>query len=472
MRHSPRRLLGPFLSATRDVARLALVLLLFGALSACDSLYPLGEKSKVSRLSDKPTRFLTKGDIPDRPPLILELGDPFLAPGNLGAGFELPTGAVWQPRLWVFGTLRTALQTFDNGVTPPTPEWANRFDLFANLQLTGTEKIILGIRPLDKNRFNAFSGYAIEEDRVKNELNANIRTFFFEGDFGSLFPNLDKQGFIPIDLGFSLGRQPLLFQDGILINDTVDSLGLVRNNVRLPGVSNLRISGVYGWDELDSRNDRQAYMLGMFLAADMPISTVELDAIYVGENRPEGGSFHAGVATTQRIGHISTTFRVLGSYSEAEDNARVADGVLLTSEVSWTPQSSDDIVYINSFLAIDNFTQAGREPIVGGPLAALGILFASPNLGNHLSELSGRANDIVGGAIGYQAFWDNHRRNLVLELAGRVDTSGVGPSDYALGFQFQQAFFRRILLQVDSFYAVQEDRDDAYGARTELLVQF
>ena len=53
-----------------------------------------------------------------------------------------------------------------------------------------------------------------------------------------------------------------------------------------------------------------------------------------------------------------------------------------------------------------------------------------------------------------------------------MDTSGVGPSDYALGFQFQQAFFRRILLQVDSFYAVQEDRDDAYGARTELLVQF
>jgi hypothetical protein len=465
-------LLGPFLPATGAVVRLALALLLSGALSACGGIYPLGETTKVSRLPDKPIRFRTKGDIPDRPPLILELGDPFLAPGNLRAGFELPTGAVWQPRLWVFGTLRTALQTFDNGVTPPTPEWVNRFDLFANLQLTGTEKIVFGIRPLDKNRFNAFSGYAIEEDRVKNELNANIRTFFFEGDFGSLFPNLDKQGFLPIDLGFSIGRQPLLFQDGILINDTVDSLGLVRNNVRLPGVSNLRISGVYGWDELDTRNDRQAYMLGLFLAADIPTSTLELDAIYVNEDRPDGGSFHAGFATTQRIGHISTTFRVLGSYAEAESNARVADGVLLTSEVSWTPQSSDDIVYITSYVAIDNFTQAGREPIVGGPLAALGILFASPGLGNHLSELSSLTNDIVGGAVGYQAFWDNHRRNLVLELAGRADTSGEGLNDFALGFQFQQAFFRRILLQVESFYAVQEDRDDAYGARSELLIQF
>ena len=140
--------------------------------------------------------------------------------------------------------------------------------------------------------------------------------------------------------------------------------------------------------------------------------------------------------------------------------------------MSWTPQSSDDIVYITSFLAIDNFTQAGREPIVGGPLAALGILFASPGLGNHLSELSSLTNDIVGGAVGYQAFWDIHRRNLVLELAGRADTSGEGLNDFALGFQFQQAFFRRILLQVESFYAVQEDRDDAYGARSELLIQF
>ena len=105
-------------------------------------------------------------------------------------------------------------------------------------------------------------------------------------------------------------------------------------------------------------------------------------------------------------------------------------------------------------------------------MGALGILFASPSLGNHLSELGRRANDIFGGAIGYQAFWDNHRRNLVLEIAGRKDTSGEGFDDFAFGFQFQQAFFRRLLLQLESFYAVQEDRDNAFGARTELLVQF
>jgi len=463
--------LAPFIHLPGFLVRITLAIVLSGAISAC-GLFPLGEKSKVSRLPDKPVRFKTKGDLPERPPLILELGDPFLAPGKLKPGFELPTGAVWQPRLWVYGTFRSAVQTYDNGVADRASEWVNRFDLFANLQLTGTEKLIVGIRPLDQNRFNAFSGYAFEGDGAKDEFDADVRTAFFEGDIGSLFPKLDPQGFIPIDVGFSVGRQPLVFQDGILINDTVDALGIVRNNVRLPGFSNIRISGVWGWNELDSRNDRQAYMFGLFLSADTHISTVDFDAIYVEEDRDDGSSFHAGVATTQRIGHLNTTFRVLGSYSEAADTPRVADGVLLSSEVSWTPTSSDDIVYVNTFLAIETFTQAGREPIVGGPLAPLGILFASPNLGNFLSELSSRANEVVGGAVGYQAFWDNHRRNLVLEIAGRKNTSDQGFDDVAFGFQFQQAFLRRILLQFEGYYAVQEDRDDGYGGRTELLVQF
>ena len=61
---------------------------------------------------------------------------------------------MWQPRLWSYFIFRTALQSFDNGgaATEPEFEWANRLDLYVNLQLTGTEKIFLGLRPLDNNR--------------------------------------------------------------------------------------------------------------------------------------------------------------------------------------------------------------------------------------------------------------------------------------------------------------------------------
>lgn len=437
--------------------------------------FSLGEKRGESRLPDKPTEFHSVDKVPPRPPLLIEIGDPFLHQGNLNPGFELPGGAVWQPRLWIFGTLRTAFQSFDNGVDPGITELASRFDLFANLQLTGTEKLIVGVRPLDRNRVTEFTRYVFSpENSFRDETNFDIRTLFFEGDIGSLFPFLDPKGTKPIDLGFSVGRQPLVFQDGILINDTVDAVGIVRNNIHLPGVSNLRATVVYGWGELDSnRPDPDATMIGVFLAADLPVSTVELDGIYVKDDgQGNDGSFHFGVSSTQRLGELNTTFRANASIAEDEDTVGVSDGVLLSAELSYTPHGSDDNIYLNLFWAIDNYTQAGREPVVGGPLATFGILFASVGLSNYLSELSSRANEVAGGALGYQAFWDNHRKNIVFEVAGRFDTSGKGNDDIAVGIQYQHKLTERLLWQIDTFYTFQDGRDDAFGGRTELLYQF
>src|SRR5438445_9764042 len=68
------------------------------------------------RFSDKPAPLQLEG-FPERPRLLLELGDKFLSTGNLHRGFTLPTGANWTPNLWVYGTLRSAVQTFDDGGT-------------------------------------------------------------------------------------------------------------------------------------------------------------------------------------------------------------------------------------------------------------------------------------------------------------------------------------------------------------------
>lgn len=452
-------------------------------------IWPLGDETSGSRLSDEPTKFLSVGDIPDRPPLLFEFGDDFLGTGNLSGGFELPTGAVWQPRLWIFGTLRSAVQTIDTGTADRVSEWANRFDLFANLQLTGTEKIVLGIRPLDKNRPGQFSGYAFEpgsDDGFNDFTNANIRTLFAEGDFGSLFPNLDPQGTSLLDFGFSVGRQPLIFQDGILLNDTIDALGLVRNNVRLPGVSNARISATWGWNEVSrtsaglpsTSDDSEAQLFGLFTSFDTPKSTINVDAAYVLDDLgPDGDGLYAGVSAAQRIGKFNTTFRVNGSLAIDEDTPLVTDGALFSAELSWTPYRSDDTIYINPFATIGTFTQAGREPIDGGgPLAPLGILFASPNIGAFGSELNNRANDVAGFAIGYQAFWDDHRRNLAIELAGRKDLGFDEETDsvdqLAIGFQLQQKIHQQALIQLEGFIATQEDFDEAYGARLEFLYQF
>lgn len=467
----------------------------------------LGASRGSTKINDKPTKFLTEGDIPERPGLLLELGDNFLGEGNLGQGFELPTGAVWTPALWVFGTLRSAIQTIDTGIgdNERITDWANRFDFFANLQLTSTEKIVLGIRPLDKNRGGQFSGYRFEGEANGDDegwldfTNGNIRTLFAEGDIGSLFPALDRQGTTWLDFGFTVGRQPLIFQDGILLNDTQDAVGLVRNNIRLPGVSNWRSSFSWSWDSVNrgatgigngGEREGDLQQFGFFNSFDTEFKTTNVDFIYTLDNDDnsaieDGDSIHAGISIAERIGRYSLTWRANGSYALEEESDLVTNGALLSTELSWTPHRSDDTIWINPFVSIGNFTQAGRENVDGGgPLAPLGILFASPNLGAFGSELDNKANDNAGAAIGYQAFWNDHWTNLGLEIAGYKD---IGLEDefqqgfewqVGVGFQAQQKVTQQSLIQLEGFYALQEGEgdievdDDAYGGRLEFLYQF
>lgn len=450
-----------------------------------DFFWPLGERIGVVKLKEEYVPFKGDGDIPRRPGLMLEIGDPFLDTGKLDEGFEVPIlGAVWQPRLWTYMINRTALQTFDNGNAgrERDTELANRMDLYANLQLTGTEKILLGLRPFDNNEPGRFTRYTFSgsDEDFKNELNYDVESLFFEGDLGSLIPNLDKEGIIPLDFGFTVGRQPFTFQEGILINDTLDAVGFVRNNLPFPGTSNLRISGLWGWDRLN-RNDglrgTDANLYGLFTAVDAPVSTYNLDLIYVDDNNNSDG-FYYGLSSIQRLrefGGISSAFRLNGSAAldqEVSGNV-IGDGVLLTAEFSKTPHGSNDIAYVNPFIAIGNYTQAGREPIVGGPLANTGILFASPNLSTYGAEIDPFTNEDVGVAVGYQAFWDDNRRNLILEMAGKHDYEDADDnSSLGLGFQLQQAVGQHVQLQLEGFYTFNSEQDDGAGARFEVQVVY
>ena len=76
---------------------------------------------------------------------------------------------------------------------------------------------------------------------------------------------------------------------------------------------------------------------------------------------------------------------------------------------------------------------------------------------------------MIGFAAGYQAFWDHKRRNLILEVAGRHDYDGDGFDSLGFGFQLQQAIGRHVQLQFESFYTINEGRDDGAGARVEIL---
>lgn len=435
-----------------------------------------------SALSEKPAPLQLEG-FPDRPKPIIEIGqNPFLGRGPIAPGITLPTGAVWQPVFLVFGTARTALQTFDNG-TGQITEWANRLDLYGNLYLTPTERLLIGFRPLDRDGLD-YSGYRFDPRQgLKNDLNAYITTLFFQGDFGELFPNLDPNDTKGLDLSFAIGRQPLSFQDGIMINeDVIDAFGLTKTSNFFLGASSWRTTGIFAWNELNRNNnvrESSAKLFGLFNTADYAADTIDLDFAYVNAEADTGGDgFYVGVGDTRRFGLINSTTRINASFALDQETSAVSNGVLLFQQLSTTLPDSKDIVYLDAFWGIADYSSAARGPDRGGPLGQTGILFAAQGLGAYGAPLGNRANDAVGAAIGYQKFLGGADKQLTFELGGRVGTrdpkffASNQPDTIAGAIRYQMKLNQHLVLIFDTFIGFPEDRATAYGFRSEILVKF
>ena len=470
----------------RDIAALMMALaLLVGCTQAWAGSGGRGEgepqakeMESVSRLSDIPLPLQVE-DVPERPSLLLELGEPFLGTGPFGPEIDLPTGAVWRPSLWVFGTHRMAVQTANDGATDVS-EWAHRLDLFANLKLSASERLLIGLRPLDRE--NRFTGVSFEPDGdFQDEFNAVVRTLFFEGDLGEIFPTLDREDTGMMDVGFSVGRQAVLFQDGILINSgglgNPDAVSLVRNNLQLPGTSNVRISIFYAWDNVyrdDNRLDPDARLYGLFTETDFSFTTIDLDLVYLEAGQDTGDALFAGFRGVQRIGPFNTTFTLNASLPINRETPQTSRGTLVFNEISWTPSHTKDFLYLNTFWGIGEFSSAIRGPETDGPLGRTGILFAAVGLGRYGAALGNRADNAVGGSLGYQMFFNRTRQQLIVEVGGRKHTNNrvMDGDAFAVGLRYQHAVGRHFIVRVDAFGAVEEEQAPAHGLRLEWLTKF
>lgn len=426
--------------------------------------------------------------VPQRPPLILEWNERFLGSGPLSRGIEMPTGAVWRPSLWVFGEFRTAVQYFDRqrGVDPTT-EWANRLDLFGQLNLTGTERVLVGLRPLDEERGGArnFSGYDFHNGEWTDGWNPDVQTLFFEGDFGEIFPGLDPYDSKMLDVGFSVGRMPLLAQQGLLINeDMIDAVTATRNTLYTNNNLNLRMTGVYSWRGLNrnSPTDRandfslDSKMIAFLTESDFLHRTVNLDAAYIYGDDAFGDLFAFGASSIQRHHGFHNTYNtsvhLLASFPDGPTTDYADQGELFFMQTSWTPHHTEDLVYFNTFLAIDQFTSPTRGPAMGGPLGQTGILFAGIGLGNYAAPIGVRTNDIAGASVGYQLFFDHTREQVIWEVGGAKETEGVSRGALGTAVRYQKAIGQHMIFVVDGFVSKQEGQDVSQGARTELRIKF
>jgi hypothetical protein len=421
----------------------------------------------------------------DRLRPLLELGDPFLGNGPIKPGIKTPTGQVLQPTFLLFGSFRSAFQSFDDD-GKSTVEWANRLNLNGNLNFSGTERLVFSLRPLD-SRNGAYTGYSFDSPPANKNgwhegFNTALTRLYFEGELGEIFPGLDPSDSHTYDLGFSVGRQLLQAQNGTLINDVVDSVGITRNSLVFKGISNLRITGLYGWDHINRGNNDQSFnnnthsadLLALFTEADTALNnTVDLDLVYIRDKRDEN-AWYIGAASTQRLaGWLNSTFRINASHPENKESAVVGDGVLLFSQLSATLPSTDNLAYFNTFWNLDRYTSASRSPDQGTPVANIGLLYAPVGLGRYGVPLGQSIDKTVGTAIGYQMFLDGIDKQLIFELGARTSTrSSVDASAIGFGARYQQTIGKHHVLRLDSFVVGQERENVSYGVRTEWMVNF
>lgn len=151
--------------------------------------------------------------------------------------------------------------------------------------------------------------------------------------------------------------------------------------------------------------------------------------------------------------------------------------MLLFQQLSINVPESKNIAYLNAFWGIDDYSSAARGGDRGGPLGQTGILFAAQGLGSYGAPLGNRANDAVGLALGYQIFLGTTDRQLVFEFGGRVGTrtpdffASNQPDEIATAVRYQMKLNQHLVLVLDAFIGQPEDRDTAYGFRSELLLK-
>ena len=425
--------------------------------------------------------------VPERPRLLVECGEKFLAPGRLKRGIETPCGAVWRPALWVFGEYRTALQYTDYG-PDPVSEWANRLDLFGQLNLTGTERVLLGLRPVDEELRTGrrFSSIDLRDGSSIDGFNSQVQTAFFEGDFGELFPNLDPHDVLRLDYGFSVGRMPLLAQQGLLINeDRLDAITITRNTLFTKRILNLRMTGVYGWGSIHRNSpdlgipnteDANSRLVALLTESDFARSTVNADVVYVESTDPAGNLVAFGLSGIQRHqGYFNTynsSLHVLSSFPTNGESAFARQGELLFAQTSWTPHHYEDLIYLNAFLAIDQFTSPARGPLAGGPLGQSGLLFSAPGVGRVGAPINVQANNSAGGSLGYQYFFDHTRQQVIWEFGGQKDTDGTNRGAIATGMRYQRAIRQHWIGLVDASVGKRESTRVGTSLRFEARAKF
>ncbi len=428
----------------------------------------------------------------DEPRPLLELGRTIYQEGPFRDGFQfMGEKNIFDPALAVYGEWRTAV-AFNDNRNVEKGLVATRLDLDVDLKLTATERLHALFRPLDQGgQFTRYEFAGNDRKQGDTRIDANLQTMFFEGDVGSIASGF-MDSYVSFDLPISGGLMPLLFQNGVWLDDAFIGGAVAIPSLNSPtlDISNMDITFFGGFDKVTTPaiTDEKGQL------ADHGVNVAGV-AVFVEANRGywEGGfgrifgdgdfsdnSYNSlTLAFTRRYGNwLSNSTRAAWTFGQKEGprgGQQTADGFILLSENSFiTPLPSTLVPYFNAWVGFDR-----PQPLADdtGLLKNTGINFETDNL-TGFPRLDDTGHDTFGAALGIRYLFSLEQQ-IVLEVASVQvigDANEIGRAarndQYGIQLRYQRPFAKGWIVRADAMYGFLNDEEDLAGARLEFRRKF
>ena len=442
---------------------------------------PMSAESMIPDSGREQWVYDTKSDVPTQHPWVewgrVWYGDGITPRGRNWFGSKNPV----RPQFYVYGDFRTGIAGGRNAAGR-VDNWASRLNLDLDLRLTDSDRFHLFVNALEEDGQNTRWDYF--DGDFQNNFDVTPATGYYEGDLGVLLGAIQNRT-SPVEIPFTAGLVPLLFQNGIWMEDaaTGAAIALPARHSRLLNISNFDATFFALFDQITSDafpgQDSTAQAFGTAWFIEAYDGYIETGYAYLRDRNNDDRSYHNITASyTRRYwDRVSNSIRVIintGQDGPSED--RTADGALLLVENSWITQWPLTVVpYLNMFVGWDRPQSVARANGSGGILRNTGINFDTDGL-NGLATLDTSASDTAGGSIGIDLIGNDLDRQLLLELTYLTPhgskNSAVPDDQFAAGARYQFPISNATLLRFDTMYGWRRGLEDVYTTRMEYRWKF
>jgi hypothetical protein len=417
---------------------------------------------------------------------LLDFGGDLYGLGPLSPGINL-FGAKDElhPQFLLFGDWRTAVASNENGKTTKDLV-ATRLDLDFDLRITATERIVLIMTPL--NDAEDFSRVEFGGDHPLIHtafLDLKPDALFMEGDLARIASGLTGAN-NQADIPFAVGLTPLLFQNGIWMNDAIAGGAVTipaRNSAAL-GISNMDVTFFGGYHQVNTAaipNDHEVSLFGFNAFIEANHGYWEFGYARVdGTSRAADLSYNnLALAFTRRYWElISNSVRVIANFGQNPDpgHADTANGLLLLFENSLvSSQESVLVPYLNGWAGFHEPQSVARNADAGGILGNTGIVFESDDL-TGFPNMDNTGHNTAGAALGVEYLFDLHQQ-IVFEIAalsayGNAAERTAAGNQYGAGIRYQLPLNNAWIFRADAIGAVRDNEQNLLGFRLELRRKF